>query len=179
MAASLDGYVARQDGSVDWMDTKDKYPDGESMTAEFIETFLETIDCYVMGSRTYEMALEFDKQDQGWSYGDKPCYVLTTRELETTRDTVSLHNCDIAELINDQLKPKHRSIWIVGGCELCTHCINLGLVDEISYTILPVLIGEGMPFFSKLSKDVALHLLEERAYDNGVVELTYQVIKEC
>lgn len=177
MAASLDGFVARKDGSVDWIETNDEYADGEEMTPEFIEEFLETIGCYVMGSRTYETALNFDKQGQGWTYGDKPVYVLTSRDLETTRDTVTLHNGDLAQFINE-LKSKYQSVWVVGGCELCTQCVNLGLVDEINYVILPVMIGEGIPFFGGLKKDISLHLVDEKAYTSGMVELHYQLVNE-
>lgn len=177
MAASLDGFVARKDGSVDWIETNDEYADGEAMTPEFIEEFLETIGCYVMGSRTYETALNFDKKGQGWTYGDKPVYVLTSRDLETTRDTVTLHNGDLTQIINE-FKSKHQSVWVVGGCELCTQCVNLGLVDEINYVILPVMIGEGIPFFDGLNKDISLHLVDEKAYTSGMVELHYQLVNE-
>ncbi len=175
MAASLDGFVARKDGSVDWIETEDEYSAGETMTPEFIEEFLEMVGCYVMGSRTYETALNFDKRGQGWTYGDKPVYVLTSQELETTRDTVTLYNGDLTQFINEQLKPKYQSIWVVGGCELCTQCVNLGLVDDINYVILPVMIGIGMPFFDGLNSDISLHLVDEKAYTNGMVELHYQL----
>ncbi|MEP7273808.1 MAG: dihydrofolate reductase, partial [Acidobacteriota bacterium] len=59
MVASLDGFIARRDGTVDWLETSDKFDAGDIMTPEFVEEFLKTIDCYVMGSRTYETALEF------------------------------------------------------------------------------------------------------------------------
>lgn len=70
MAASLDGFIARKDGSVDWLETADEFADGETMDPEFVAAFLETIDCYVMGSRTYETALGFEARGLGWSdYG--------------------------------------------------------------------------------------------------------------
>ena len=72
MAASLDGFIARKDGSVDWMETVDEFPDGDTLDSAFVENFLKTIDCYVMGSRTYETALNFDAKGLGWAYGDKP-----------------------------------------------------------------------------------------------------------
>jgi dihydrofolate reductase len=79
MAASLDGFIARKDGRVDWLETSDEFPGGETMDPAFVETFLKTIDCYVMGSRTYETALGFEAQGLGWSYGDKPTFILTSR----------------------------------------------------------------------------------------------------
>jgi dihydrofolate reductase len=72
MAASLDGFIARKDGSVDWLETSDEFAGGETMDPRFVETFLKTIDCYVMGLRTYETALSFEAKGLGWSYGDKP-----------------------------------------------------------------------------------------------------------
>jgi len=80
MAASLDGFIARHDGSVDWLETSDEFADGETLDPAFVESFLASIDCYVMGSRTYETALRFEEGGAGWSYGDKPTFVLTTRE---------------------------------------------------------------------------------------------------
>ena len=84
MAASLDGFIARKDGSVDWLETSDEFAGGETMDPGFVEAFLKTIDCYVMGSRTYETALNFEAKGFGWSYGDKPTFVLTRRELPRT-----------------------------------------------------------------------------------------------
>jgi dihydrofolate reductase len=177
MAASLDGFVARKDGRVDWLDTSDEFADGQAMDPGFIESFLERIDCYVMGSRTYETALRFEAQGSGWAYRDKPVFVLTTRELRRARDTVEFHAGDLARFVNDRLRPKFRAIWFVGGGELSGECLRRGLADEISYSILPVLIGDGIRFFEKLDRDVALHLAEMKAYKNGVVDLRYQLRK--
>ena len=178
MVASLDGFIARNDGTVDWMATSDEFPDGATMDPEFVEAFLETIDCYVMGSRTYETALKFEAQGLGWSYGDKPTFVLTTRDLPRTRNTVVFYSGDLGEFVNEQLRPKFQSIWFVGGGMVSAECLRLGLADEVSYSILPIVIGDGIPFFDKLDRDIALHLVEIKAYKNGMVELRYQVRKE-
>ncbi len=177
MAASLDGFIARQDGSVDWMETADRFAGGDTPDPESIEAFLETIDCYVMGSRTYETAVGFEAKGRGWSYGDKPTFVLTRRELPRTRESVEFYSGDLAQLVNGRLRPRFRSIWFVGGGVLTSECLRLGLADEVRYSILPVLIGDGISFFEKLDKDIALHLAEVKAYDSGVVELCYEVRK--
>jgi dihydrofolate reductase len=88
-AASLDGFIARKDGSVEWLETSDEYTDGETLRPEFVAALLKTIDCYVMGSRTYETALSFEAKGFGWAYGDKPTFVLTNRNLPRTRDSVN------------------------------------------------------------------------------------------
>ena len=175
MAASLDGFIARKDGRVDWMETSDDFPGGDTMDPGFVEAFLKTIDCYVMGSRTYETALRFEAQGFAWPYGDKPVFVLTTRDLPRTRNTVQFHSGDLAQFVNGRLRPTFRSIWIVGGGMVSGECLRLGLADEVRYSILPVLIGEGIPFFEKLDRDIALHLAEVKAYKNGMIELRYEV----
>ena len=81
MVASLDGFIARRDGRVDWLETADEFAGGETLDPAFVEEFLKTIDCYVMGSRTYETALRFESQGFGWAYGDKPVFVLTSRAV--------------------------------------------------------------------------------------------------
>jgi dihydrofolate reductase len=175
MVASLDGFVARQNGSVDWMETSDEFAGGETMDPGFIEAFLKTIDCYVMGSRTYETALSFEAKGLGWSYGDKPTFVLTHRELPRTRDTVEFYSGDLVQLVNGRLRPSFRAIWFVGGGVVSGECLRLGLADEVRYSILPILIGDGIQFFEKLDRDIALHLAEVKAYKSGMVELCYEV----
>jgi dihydrofolate reductase len=175
MAASLDAFIARKDGRVDWLETEDEFPEGATMDPGSVEAFLASIDCYVMGSRTYETALGFEAQGFGWAYGDKPTYVLTTRELPRPRDTVLFHSGDLAELVDGHLRPAFNNIWFVGGGAVCGECLRRGLADEVRYSILPILIGDGISFFEKLGKDVALHLVEVKAYKNGMVELRYQV----
>jgi dihydrofolate reductase len=179
MVASLDGFIARRDGRVDWLETSDKFEDGETMAPEFVEDFLKTIDCYVMGSRTYETALEFEAKGFGWAYGDKPTFVLTSRELPRTRDTVEFYSGDLVRLVNERLKPAFASIWFVGGGAVSGECLRLGLADEVRYSIMPILIGDGISFFEGLDKDIALHLVEVKAYKSGMVALRHEVRKQA
>jgi dihydrofolate reductase len=177
MASSLDGFIARKDGSVDWLETSDEFAGGESMDPAFVEAFLKTIDCYVMGSRTYETALSFEAKGLGWAYGDKPTFVLTHRELPRTRGTVEFYSGDLARFVTERLRPTFRNIWFVGGSVVSAEGLRLGLADEVRYSILPILIGDGIKFFEKLDKDVALHLAAVKAYASGMVELRYEVRK--
>jgi dihydrofolate reductase len=177
MAASLDGFIARQDGSVDWLETSDEFTGGEKMTPELVNAFLETIDCYVMGSRTYETALKFEAKGLGWSYGDKPTFVLTRRELPRARNTIEFYSGDLSHFVHERLRPAFRSIWFVGGGAVAGECLRLGLADEVRYSIVPVAIGGGISFFDGLDQDVALHLVEVKAYESGIVALRYEVRK--
>jgi dihydrofolate reductase len=175
MAASLDGFVARKDGRVDWLETIDEFAGGGTMDPEFVAAFLQSIDCYVMGSRTYETALHFEAKGLGWPYGDKPTFVLTSRKLPRTRETVEFYSGDLAQLVNGRLRPAFRRIWLVGGGVVAGECLRLGLADEVRYSILPILIGDGIRFFEKLDRDVALHLTEVKGYRSGMVALGYEV----
>ncbi len=175
MAASLDGFIARKDGRFDWLETSDEYAGGATMDPAFVEAFLKSIDCYVMGSRTYEIALGFEGKGLGWPYGDKPVIVLTTRTLPRSRDTVEFYSGDLDRLVNGRLRPAFRGIWFVGGGVVAGECLRLGLADEVRYSILPVLTGDGIPFFDRLDRDVALHLTEVKGYKSGMVALCYEV----
>jgi dihydrofolate reductase len=103
MAASLDGFIARRDGRVDWLETSDNFEGGDTMSPESVAEFLRTVDCYVMGSRTYETALDFEAKGLGWSYGDKPTFVLTRRTLPKTRSTVEFYSGDLGCLVDKRL----------------------------------------------------------------------------
>ena len=175
MAASLDGFIARKDGRVDWLETSDEFVAGDTLEPGFVEAFLKTIDCYVMGSRTYETALRFEEQGFGWTYGDKPTFVLTSRDLPRTRESVEFHSGDLTHFVNARLRPRFRSIWFVGGGMVAAECLRLGLADEVRYSILPILIGDGISFFERLERDVPLHLVEVKGYKSGTVELRYEV----
>ena len=178
MAASLDGFIARKDGSVDWLETSDHFDGGEIMAPDSVAEFLRTIDCYVMGSRTYETALGFEARGLGWPYGEKATFVLTRRELRRTRPTVEFHAGDLQRFVQERLKPSFRSIWFVGGGAVAGECLRRGLADELRYSILPVVIGDGIAFFEGLDRTVALHLLEVTPYRSGMVALRYEVKRE-
>src|ERR1041385_5975021 len=109
MVSSLDGIIAKKDNSVSWFETKDYYKKGvdEPDAGEF----LKSIDCYVMGSRTYEHALELSKS-YGWAYGDVPTIVLTHRKLPIERKNIETYSGDLNKLVNERLKPNYRNIWL-------------------------------------------------------------------
>lgn len=177
MVASLDGFIARRDGGVEWLETPDTFEGGATLTPETVEGFLESIDCYVMGSRTYETALGFEAKGLGWAYGDKPTFVLTRRTLPRTRNSVEFYSGDLVRLVDERLKPNLPGIWFVGGGHVSAECLRLRLADEVRYSIVPILIGDGISFFERLDQDVPLHLLEVTAYKSGMVALRYQVRK--
>lgn len=107
MVSSLDGIIAKNDNSISWFETSDNYEKG--VVGEDPEEFLKTIDCYVMGSKTYELALELSKI-YGWAYGDKPTIVLTNRALSRDRQNIEFYSGDLTKFVKEQLKPNYKSV---------------------------------------------------------------------
>ena len=169
MVASLDGFIAKKDNSVSWLDSPGNvYERGVSISEEEIRKFLKTIDCYVMGSRTYEHALEL-----GWPYGDTPVVVVTGREWPPAKKSVEFYSGDLKTLVDVKLGPRYRNIWLVGGAKLSQDFLALGLVDEIKLTIAPVTLGEGLRLFGDSATEKRWNLKDVTAYKNGFVELSY------
>ena len=171
MVSSLDFFIAKKDGSVLWLESSDSYEKG--VTGEDAEEFIKTIDCFVMGSRTYELALTL-----GWPYGDVPTIVLTHRNLQADRKTVEFYSGDLNKLVNDRLKPSYRNIWLVGGAMVAKDFIRLKLADDIRISIMPIMLGDGTLFVDHIGQEQLLHLKDVTAYKDGLVELWYEIRKE-
>ncbi|HEU5167496.1 MAG TPA: dihydrofolate reductase family protein [Chitinophagaceae bacterium] len=172
MVSSLDGIIAKKDNSVSWFETTDYYEKG--VAEQNTEEFLKTIDCYVMGARTYEHALQLSRS-YGWAYGDTPTIVVTHRNLPVERQNVEIYSGDLDKLVNEQLKPTYKNVWIVGGAMLVKDFIRLKLVDEIRISVLPIILGDGLSFFDHIEQEQALHLKDVAAYKSGMVELCYEI----
>jgi dihydrofolate reductase len=175
MVASLDGFIAKKDGSISWLETTDSYEKG--VAGENAEEFMKTIDCFVMGSRTYEHALELSATF-GWPYGDVPTIVLTHRNLRALSESIEFHSGGPKELVDDLLKRNYRNIWLVGGAAVVKDFIRLQLAHDIRLSIVPILLGDGTPFFDHVGREQRLHLKDVMAYKNGMVELWYEIRKE-
>lgn len=174
MVSSLDGFIAKNDNSISWLDTTDSYEKGVEVTNEVNDAFLKSIDCYIMGSGTYEHAVELSKTN-AWAYGDTPTIVISQRNLNVNRSNVQIYSGNLSKLIKEQLDHKYKNVWLVGGAKLVKEFMRLNLVDEIRISILPILLGDGIPFFENLRKEHLLHLQDVTAYKNGMVELLYSI----
>ena len=175
MVSSLDGIIAKRDNSISWFEISSKYDKG--VEGQDAEEFLKTIDCYLMGSHTYEHALELSKA-YGWAYGDKPTIVVTNRNLPKGRQNIETYSGELNKLVNERLKPNYDNVWLVGGATLAKEFIRLKLADEIRISVLPIILGEGLLFFDHVGQEQLLNLNDVTAYKNGMVELWYEVPKE-
>jgi dihydrofolate reductase len=170
MVSSLDGFIAKKDNSVSWLESSGGvYEQGVSISEEEAAAFVKSIDCYVLGSRTYEHAIQL-----GWPYGDTPTVVTTSRHLPSTRKSVDFYSGDLKRLVEEILAPRYRNIWLVGGAMLSQSFLRLGLVDEISLMIVPILLGDGLRLFGDSSTEQRWRLSNVAAYKNGFVELSYK-----
>ncbi|MEJ1240448.1 dihydrofolate reductase family protein [Chryseolinea sp. T2] len=174
MVSSLDGIIAKPDNSVSWFETTDDYEKG--IVGQDGTDVLKSIDCYVMGARTYEHALELSRS-YGWAYGDTPTIVLTHRNLPIYGPTIEMYSGDIRAFVNERLTPRYRNVWLVGGAMLSREFIRLGLADEIRLTILPIILGNGLLFLDQVGREQELHVKEVTPYKNGMIELWYGVGK--
>ena len=174
MVSSLDGMIAKNDNSVSWFETPDRYEKG--VTGQDPEAFLKAIDCYIMGSRTYEHARELSAS-YGWAYGDTPTIVLTRRILPVDRPNIEIYPGSLDELVNKRLKPTCKNAWLVGGPTLAKAAIRANLADEIRLTVIPIILGGGKPFFDTIGQERPLHLKDVTAYITGLVELCYEIKK--
>jgi len=172
MVCSLDGFIAKKDNSVSWLESAGSvFEGGVSISQQEVAEFIKAIDCYVMGSHTYEHALEL-----GWVYGDTPVIVVSGRRWHEARKSVEFYAGDLKKLVEVKLAPRYRNIWLVGGARLCQRFLELGLVDEIRLTIAPVLLGDGLRLFAGPPAEQRWKLKNVVPYKNGFVELTYLAV---
>ena len=169
VAASLDGYIARPDGSVDWLHGYDSGGDDHGYTA-----FYASIDGLLMGRTTYLQCLGFGQ----WPYPDKPALVMTrSNHLPQAAPQVELQHCSPSEALQALQAKGCQRVWLVGGGSLAGNLLAAGLLDEVIVSIIPHLLGAGVPLFS-IGLEQRLQLLEQRSFPSGIVQVRYQVLKE-
>ena len=172
IATSLDGYIARPDGDVSWLEDIEPLADGDDAG---YGAFFGAIDVLVMGRGSFEKVLEFE----GWPYGDKPVIVLShslTDVPEALRETVRIDSSSPQALVAKLSQEGFRHMYLDGGL-IIQSFLREGLVDDMVLTSIPVLIGEGRPLFGSLEKDIKLRLVACQAWPNGMVQATYEVVK--
>jgi dihydrofolate reductase len=169
IATSLDGFIARPDGDIEWLHEVEQIGGGDDAG---YRAFFGSIDALVMGRGSFEKVLEFD----GWPYESKPVIVLSkslTEVPDTLRDRVRINTSAPQELIEQLSQEGYARIYLDGG-KVIQSFLRAGLVDDMTVTTIPILIGKGIPLFGDLEKDIKLRLLESKSWPNGFVQSTYQ-----
>ena len=175
IATTLDGFIARQNGDLDWLEGSDGNIDAGSGEEDYgYEAFMDTVDVLVMGRNSYEKVLSFGE----WPYGDKRVIVLSSTLTELSADlpeTVELRNCSPAALCDELKRSGEEKLYIDGG-KTIQGFLEAGLINEIIITKIPILIGSGIPLFGSLSYDKNLRHLETVTFKNGFVQMKYEVV---
>jgi len=159
IATSVDGFIARKNGSVDWLT---KYNDsGEDYG---YERFLDSVETVILGNTTYQ---EFKAP-----YGNKKCFVFS-RTNTGRENNITFVNGNVREFIGS-LDDGIGNIWLVGGAEIVKEFLKKNLIDEFIITIIPIVLGEGIPLFGEGIGEHELKIQNIRRYESGVVQLHYQ-----
>ncbi|MGA9517160.1 MAG: dihydrofolate reductase family protein [Trichococcus sp.] len=169
IAASLDGYIAHSDGNIDWLDSVARHDEDYGYAA-----FIETIDTVIMGRKTYEKVLSFGGD---FPHAGRDCYVLTRTE-RTPDGQVHFYNGPAEELLDRIRSKPGKDIFIDGGAEAIDLFRKKGLIDSYTVSIIPILLGEGIPLFKESMEELPLKLVEATTFDSGLVQLTYEPIKK-
>lgn len=167
IAASLDGYIARTDGSVDWLEAFEAAGEDYGYAE-----LLERVGSVIMGGSTYRQVLGFG----AWPYGDFTTYVITRGKLSAP-PAENIHPAagDAPQLVARIRAESDEDIWLVGGAQINGLFRDAGLIDEIILSVMPVLLGEGIPLFPRAAgPERSLRLLSAESYPSGVVQLRYQ-----
>lgn len=165
IATSIDGCIARTDGSLDWLERVDTEEEDYGY-----EEFFDSIDTTLMGNTTFKQILGFDVE---FPYQNKRNLVFTRGEpKETPYATVTNH--DPAELVRQLKKEEGKDIWLVGGGTLNGALLSADLIDQMIITITPVVLGEGIRLFEGGAPELPWELTGADAYDNGFLQLTYE-----
>ncbi|MGE5293338.1 MAG: dihydrofolate reductase family protein [Solirubrobacterales bacterium] len=165
IATSLDGYIARPDGGIDWLSMVDSQE-----TDYGYADFYAGVDAIAMGSRTYEKVLDFDE----WPYSGKRVFVFTHRSLEAVAEDVTFTAENPVEFVGGLDSAGIRTLWLEGGGDLVASFMEHRLIDEYIFSIIPIVLGDGIPLFKGPLPEHRLELLESVDYPSGLVQLHYR-----
>lgn len=174
VATSLDGFIARRDGSIDWLSkAAAEAPKGEDFG---YQSFLASVDAIVMGRNTFEQVLGFDE----WPYGSRRVVVLSSRALDIPArlaDRVSASSERPDDLVGRLSAEGARHLYIDGGATI-QRFLAAGLIDDLTITLIPVILGDGRPLFGTLGGEISLKHVATRTFGIGFVQLVYVVTRE-
>lgn len=173
IATSLDGYIARSDGSIDWLDAANAaVPEGEDFG---YNALMETVDALIMGRNSYEKVLSFNS----WPYGDTPVTILSRNPIafpEGLPKTVQHSSEKPTDLCERMSREGINHIYVDGGNTI-QRFLAAGLVDELTITVIPVILGDGLSLFGSTTSDLLLTCVGAKAYEFGFVQLKYTILK--
>ena len=181
IATSVDGYIATHDGGVEWLESAGNPEAGgrEAIGDGGFAAYMASVDCMVIGRKCMEKIASFNLTAEQWPYGDLPIYVLskTVKHAPESLGTgVKMYSGDISALLKRLTSDGYEHAYIDGGATI-TSFIQLGLLDEICVTQVPVLLGDGLPLFGKIGRNIRLENAESTAFSNDFIQCKYRINK--
>ncbi len=164
IAQSLDGYIAKKDLSIDWLQGET-----EDNTMTSFNEFYSTIDTVILGYNTYNQIVNELAKDN-WPYQDKITYVITNKEIKETSNIKKSNNLKL--LLENLKQQQGKNIWICGGASIVNQAKELNMIDEYTISVIPILLGDGIKLFDKSNITTKLKLKNTNTY-NGIVDLNY------
>jgi dihydrofolate reductase len=167
IATSLDGYIARRDGSIDWLESFEPV-EGEDYG---YRAFMDSVDTIVVGRNTFDTVAAFPF----WPYEDKRVVVLTSRPVVLPAHAPPAGISAVADVqaLYTSLEAEGADRVYVDGGKTIQQFLSAGLIDDLTITVLPILLGGGIPLFGAMGAEQRLQLAESRAYPNGFVQGRY------
>ncbi|WP_019614612.1 dihydrofolate reductase family protein [Psychromonas ossibalaenae] len=178
IAASADGYIAALDGGVDWLHTAGKQDADMSSNPDMgFEKFIRSVDCMIMGRKCMEVISNMNLAPEQWPYGDAKIYVLSNsvkNPPENLKEKIEMYSGDIQKLINKLEVDGFNHAYIDGRATI-TSFINLKLINEMTITKAPVLLGQGIPLFGQIKQSIKLENSQATAFPNDFIQVKYSV----
>ena len=164
IASSLDGFIARVNDDVSWLFSDEDYG---------YKKFYGSTDTVIMGRKTYEKALQLEKQP----FKEKRCYVFTKNPANSFADPEE-NNVEFIDNVlgfaKDLVNSDGKDIWLVGGADIISLLINANMVDEIVLSVHPIILGNGIPLFKDIKRELSLKLVDSVTYESGLVQMRYR-----
>lgn len=177
IATSVDGFIAKPNGAVDWLHTAGNLEADMGTEDMGFKSFMDSVDCMIMGRKCMEMISSMNLTPEQWFYGGMKIIVLSTTVKEAPdnlKGKVEMFSGNIADLMHTLEKEGYQHAYIDGG-KTIQSCINLKLINEITLTRIPILLGEGIPLFGKTFGDIKLEKAQASDYVNDFVQVKYAV----
>ena len=168
VAISLDGFIAKPDGNIDWLTEYGSQDDLEN--DDGYKEFLASVDALVMGGKTYRQVLTFGD----WPYCGKKCVIVSRTETKTDLPDVSFTTDSPEQIVGRLQNGGCRHVWVMGGGEIHSLFLRAGLIDEMRIFVMPKILGEGIPLFAPPVPDVRWTLLSQKEWQANIVELHYR-----
>jgi dihydrofolate reductase len=178
IATSVDGFIAREDGSIDWLESSGNQDAAMGDDADIgFNDFMSSVDCLIMGRNSMEMISSFNLTPEQWPYKDARVIALSNtvkKPPENLKGNVEMYSGDLSALVEKLEQEGYEHAYIDGGKTIQAF-LNLNLINEITITRIPILLGKGKSLFGKTTQEIKLENVKAKAFPNDFVQVHYRV----